>query len=115
MRDMGSSKWRDLDSNRGHHAFQSCGVAAESARCAGVFVDIAVLDGVQVFPHFAVVCQMKRPTAGSVGIFVVTPHSLRGVALGPAVAALQFHPRAGARTASLSPSDPTTVAVPSFS
>src|SRR5687767_1775898 len=48
------------------------------------FVDLAVLDGVQIFPHFPVVCRMKRPTAGSVGLFVVTAHSLRGAALGPA-------------------------------
>jgi hypothetical protein len=43
-----------------------------------------MLDDVQLFPHFAVVCRMKRPTAGSVGLFVVTPRSLRGAALGPA-------------------------------
>ena len=49
--------------------FQSCGVASESARCAGLFIDLAVLDGVQLFPHFALVCGMKTPTAGSVGLF----------------------------------------------
>ena len=32
MRDCGPSKWRDPDSNRGHHDFQSCGPKARISR-----------------------------------------------------------------------------------
>src|SRR5829696_2466863 len=67
---MRASEWRDPDSNRGHHDFQSCGAAAESGVFAGGFVGLRASGGVHVFPHFAVVCRVKRPTRGSVGLFV---------------------------------------------
>lgn len=38
-------------------------------RFAGLLVHLRNLAGVRVFPHFAVVCPMKRPTATSVGLF----------------------------------------------
>jgi hypothetical protein len=45
--------------------FQSCGAAAELSRSAGFFVDPGVSGTVRVFPHFAVVSRVKRPTPGS--------------------------------------------------
>jgi hypothetical protein len=65
-----TSRWRDPDSNRGHHDFQMCGPVSESALFAGVFGKIGEPADVRVFPHFADVCRTKRPTAGSVGLFV---------------------------------------------
>jgi hypothetical protein len=32
--------------------------------------------GVRIFSHFAVVCSLKRPMAGSVGLFVATVGTL---------------------------------------
>jgi hypothetical protein len=70
-------RWRDPDSNRGHHDFQSCGAASESDRFTGVFADVGRPGDVRAFPHFAVVCRVKRPTAGSVGLFAELQHALR--------------------------------------
>jgi DnaB helicase-like protein len=49
----GVATWRDPDSNRGHHDFQSCGPPTEFARFAGRFGDL-VVSGRD--PCFAVLC-----------------------------------------------------------
>jgi hypothetical protein len=37
------------------------------------FGDLVVSGGIGVLPYFAAFCRMKRPTAGSVGLFVGLP------------------------------------------
>ena len=61
--------WRDPDSNRGHHDFQSCGLAYEFRLIPRDFGGLGMFGVVRVLPHFAVVCRVKRPTEGSVGLF----------------------------------------------
>jgi hypothetical protein len=75
-------EWRDPDSNRGHHDFQSCEVTPESAGFADIFGAPTCPDGVRVFPYFADVCRAKRPTAGSVGLFVALDDATRVAAAG---------------------------------
>jgi hypothetical protein len=78
------ARWRDPDSNRGHHDFQSCGAATEFARFTGIFVDVGLSGSVRAFPYFAAFCRMKRPTEGSVGLLVGLRHSLRLARVRPA-------------------------------
>jgi hypothetical protein len=63
-------RWRDPDSNRGHHDFQSCRLASESDWFAGVFADRGASREVRTFSHFAGYCRTKRPTDPAVGLFV---------------------------------------------
>src|SRR4051794_31141871 len=79
-----SRLWRDPDSNRGHHDFQSCGLVFESALFAGLFGDREGSASVRVFPHFATVCRAKGPTAGSVGLFAWSLRCACRAALRPA-------------------------------
>ena len=61
-------QWRDPDSNRGHHDFQSCGGSLSKPHCRGYSSISRWL--VRVFPDFAVLCRLIRPTEGSVGLFL---------------------------------------------
>ena len=64
--------WRDPDSNRGHHDFQSCFLDARVPRIAGDSHDPRRLAPVDTFPDFASVCRSLRPTKAVVGLFVAT-------------------------------------------
>jgi hypothetical protein len=45
------TRWRDPNSNRGHHDFQSCGAGAEPGGVAGPSVGFGIPQAVRVFPH----------------------------------------------------------------
>ena len=71
------SDWRFSDGEtrtrtRDTTIFRRVALAAESGGFAGLSDDSGPAQRVRVFPHFAVVCRMKRPMVRSVGIFVRT-------------------------------------------
>ena len=74
-----ASRWRDPDSNRGHHDFQSCGPALEiRPDLQGILAVSAASRASAIFPHFAPVSRAIRPTARSVGLFAALDHLDRG-------------------------------------
>jgi hypothetical protein len=68
--------WRDPDSNRGHHDFQSCCARLRILLFARHLTVSGVAPGPAVFPDFAPVSLGLRPTARAVGLFVAPASAL---------------------------------------
>jgi hypothetical protein len=59
-----AAAWRDADSNRGHHDFQSCGVVPESRLSAGISSTLGCFGGVRIFRTLRTFAVQKGPWRG---------------------------------------------------
>jgi hypothetical protein len=70
-------EWRDPDSNRGHHDFQSCSAAIQVRAICRENTIVRLGYACPDFTDFAVVSRALRPMTGLVGLFVTSPPRTR--------------------------------------